>query len=157
MIVTSKLRLCFAFLIGCSASLSYAQSLDLTGLLNQTESDFNQGIKDGEQLERDAARRAAERSRNNNIRCISVSGDFTCLDCIAEDINISGGPGYIDNTWSSPSICTGYNGLEGSYNYTMRSNFDTVCSGTFQVTSKAQSGVTINVYDTCNLSYVSEY
>lgn len=66
MITTNKLRLCLAFLVICSGSFSYAQSLDLTDLLNQTENDFNQGIEDGKQLERDAARRAENRAANRD-------------------------------------------------------------------------------------------
>lgn len=62
----SKLSPLFVFLLSCIASVSYTQSLDLTDLLNQTESDYNQGIKDGEQIERDAARQAAERARNRD-------------------------------------------------------------------------------------------
>jgi hypothetical protein len=136
-------------------------ALDLTSTTDEVESDFHQTADEvartREQIEKDRQKAAEAARRNSNIRCISVSGSCTGIDCVIEDIKISDGPGDIDNSWSSPSICTGYNGLEGSYGYVMRTNFDRVCSGTFQVTKKAKSGVTVNVYDTCSFGYVSEY
>lgn len=99
-------------------------------------------------------------SSSSGHRCISVSGDCTGLDCIIDDITISGGQGNIENDTnrSSAMVCSGYNGaLSGTYNYIMETNFDRVCSGSFQISAQAQSGVTVNVHDNCSAGYISEY
>ena len=91
-------------------------------------------------------------------RCITVSGGCTGLDCIIDEITVSGGPGVIDNSGSQASVCSGYSGIEGTYQYTMKTNFDRLCSGNFQLSSRAQSGVTIDVFDdSCKVSYINEY
>lgn len=136
-----------------------AQTVDLSDLLDQTKSDFDRGVDRGAQLERSASRREADRRNSSNFRCISASGGCTSVfGCIIDEIFVSGGPGQIENNGgSSSTICTGYNGIVGTYGYSI-SIGDKVCSGSFPVTSGVQSNVTINVYsDTCNISSISEF
>lgn len=97
-------------------------------------------------------------SSSSDHRCVIVSSGCTGLDCIIENITLSGGPGNVDNSWSNPMVCSGYNGaLNGTYKYIMETNFDRVCTGSFQISSQAQSGVTVNIYENCSASYVIEY
>lgn len=88
----SKIFPIFVFLFGYVASVSIAQSLDLTDLLNQTESDYNQGLERGEQIERDAARQAAERARNrdtSNDFCYAISNQDAQNSCLGEPYRVT--------------------------------------------------------------------
>lgn len=99
-------------------------------------------------------------SSDSSARCITVSGDCVSgFGCIVDEIKLSGGPGgHVDNSWSAPTICSGYKGaLNGTYQYTMRIG-DKLCSGSFPVTSRAQTGVSVSVYSSsCDISSVNEY
>lgn len=90
--LTRKILPLFALLFSFIASASHGQSLDLTDLLNQTESDYNQGLKDGEQIERDIARQAAERARNrdtSNDFCYSIDNEDARQACLGEPYLVS--------------------------------------------------------------------
>lgn len=125
--------------------------------------------------EAERAEREAERERNaraaashgstgggtssREIKCITVDAQCTSgFGCVVDDVQVSGGPGVVDNSWSAPSICTGYNGaIAGTYGYTMRIG-RMLCSGQFRLTEQVRSGVTVNVYpSSCQISYVNEY
>lgn len=97
-------------------------------------------------------------SGGSDHRCIYVDAQCTSgFGCVVDDVSISGSPGIVDNSWSSPHICTGYGGIEGTYSYTMTIG-NTVCSGSFPITSRAQTGVTVDVYSSsCDISYVNEF
>lgn len=158
MIMRNKLYILLTLSI-LNVDAAIAQTVDLSDLLDQTQSDFDRGVERGAQLERDAALRAASRRNNSNVRCISATGGCTSgFGCIIDEIFVSGGPGQIENDGgSSSTICTGYNGIAGTYGYSI-SIGDKVCSGSFPVTSGVQSSVTINVYsDTCKISSISEF
>jgi hypothetical protein len=91
-------------------------------------------------------------------RCVSISGQCIGLDCIIDEMSITGGPGQIDNSWSTPMVCSDYSGAsDGIYSYVMKTNFDNVCSGSFQISAQARAGVTVGIYESCDLSNVSEY
>lgn len=66
-----------------------AQSLDLTGVLDDTRDDFNAGIREGEQIAKDQARRAAERAAersrnrdNSNDFCYSIENQNAQNACL---------------------------------------------------------------------------
>lgn len=118
------------------------------------------------EAERERAARAAAgqgrpsgQSSSPKVSCITVDAQCTSgWGCVVDDVEVSGGPGVVDNSWSSPSICSDYKGrLAGTYGYTMRIG-STVCSGQFRLTDRVRSGVTVNVFsDSCKISYVNEY
>lgn len=127
-------------------------------------------IAERERAERQAKRERAARAAAGHGRpngqssspkgsCITVNAQCTSgWGCVVDDVEVSGGPGVVDNSWSSPSICSDYKGrLAGTYGYTMRIG-RTVCSGQFRLTDRVRSGVTVDVFsDSCKISYVSEY
>lgn len=84
--------------------------------------------------------------------CIIVNADCTpsLLNvCFVEDVNVSGGPGYVDNGSSTASICPDVNGrIAGTYGFTIQTE-DRICSGQFPVSGRARFTVTINIYEDC--------
>ncbi len=87
----------------------------------------------------------------------AISGLFGTT--YVKSINLSGGDGYYDksNSLSSINIFKGYNGIAGTYGYTLRltNGVDKVCSGSVYIDGK-HKWVTINVYvDSCE-GYVNQ-
>lgn len=98
-------------------------------------------------------------SSDNGVSCVSVAGQCTggFGGCSVDKISLSGGPGNVDNSWHTPMICPIGQGIEGTYQYTMQIG-NSICSGSFPVTAKARSGITIDVFsDTCSISFINEY
>lgn len=94
-------------------------------------------------------------SGSDGTRCVSVTGKVVLGFAESVKLSSSGGGGNVDNSWSTPMICSGYNGIEGTYGYSIDTGHR-VCSGTFNLTSQAQSWVTISVYDDCSIEYVGQ-
>lgn len=135
---------------------------DLSDALSSTKERFDRNVQKNQTIRKqnaeEAARRAKESRKSNSVKCITINGDCTGMTCMIDKLTISGGPGYIDNSWSAPQICTDYEGnISGTYGYVMKTNSNRICSGSFQISSLVKSGVTINVYSDCALSYVNEY
>jgi hypothetical protein len=98
-------------------------------------------------------------SSNSDVACVSVAGQCTggFGGCSVDKISLSGGPGSVDNSWHTPMICSIGQGIEGTYQYTMQIG-NSICSGSFPVTAKARSSITIDVFsDTCSISFINEY
>jgi len=133
-----------------------------TTFLEGGDAEFNNRVQKNEQWREEKRRRDAEaarqRSQQSSTKCVSISADVTCDLCMAESIKISGGPGQVDNSWSSPMICSGYQGaLNGTYSYVLKTGGGKICSGSFALSSKAKSGATVVVYNDCRFNYLSEW
>ena len=92
----------------------------------------------------------------SSTRCVSITGEVTGSSVESIKLSKAGGPGDVDNSWSTPQICTGYGGIEGTYRYSISTGSKT-CNGTFNLTSAARTGMTISLYDTCSVQFINGY
>lgn len=113
-------------------------------------------------------RSAAERQRqidyeNRPIDFVTIDVEMICHLCMAENLEISGGPGQYNKSFNGASmgaIHKGYNGqLAGTYSWSAKlgyGNDKQYCSGTFYLSGKKRSAH-IKVYDECRSPSIYEY